>query len=85
MIQTLIAECLLQIVWNEKVDLETMEAIPGYKVILKAVLKGQIQYLVIEWLLYESRRVGIIRIYHECEGMLEKSVTRIAVWHHNAC
>ena len=60
MIQSLIAECLLQIVWNEKVDLETMEAIPGYKVILKAVLKGQIQYLVREWLLYEFRRVGTV-------------------------
>ena len=26
-----------------------------------------------------------IRIYHECEGMIEKSVRRIAVWHHEAC
>ena len=28
---------------------------------------------------------GHIRIYHECEGRIEKSVTRIAVWHHEAC
>ena len=27
----------------------------------------------------------IIRIYHECEGRIEKSVSRIAVWHHEAC
>ena len=25
-----------------------------------------------------------IRIYHECEGRIEKYVTRIAVWHHEA-
>ena len=28
---------------------------------------------------------GNIRIYHECEGRVEKSVLRIAVWHHEAC
>ena len=27
----------------------------------------------------------VIRIYHECEGRIEKSVQRIAVWHHEAC
>ena len=26
-----------------------------------------------------------IRIYHEFEGRIEKSVLRIAVWHHEAC
>ena len=26
-----------------------------------------------------------IRIYHECEGGIEKSVPRVAVWHHEAC
>ena len=26
-----------------------------------------------------------IRIYHECEGGIEKSVLRITVWHHEAC
>ena len=26
-----------------------------------------------------------IRIYHEREGRIEKSVPRIAVWHHQAC
>ena len=25
---------------------------------------------------------NFIRIYHECEGRIEKSVPRIAVWHH---
>ena len=27
----------------------------------------------------------IIKIYHECEGGIDKSVPRIAVWHHKAC
>ena len=27
----------------------------------------------------------IIRIYHECEGRIEKSALRIADWHHEAC
>ena len=27
----------------------------------------------------------IIRIYHECEGRIEKSVPRITDWHHMAC
>ena len=26
-----------------------------------------------------------IRLYHECEGRIERSVPRIAVWHHEAC
>ena len=26
-----------------------------------------------------------IRIYHECEGRIEKSIPRIAVWHYEAC
>ena len=26
-----------------------------------------------------------MRIYHECEGRIEKSVQRIALWHHEAC
>ena len=26
-----------------------------------------------------------IRIYHECEGRIEKSVPRVTVWHHEAC
>ena len=26
-----------------------------------------------------------IRIYHECEGGIEKSFLRITVWHHEAC
>ena len=30
-------------------------------------------------------RTQNIRIYHECEGRIEQSVPRIAVWHHEAC
>ena len=26
-----------------------------------------------------------IRIYHECEGRIEKSIPRITLWHHEAC
>ena len=34
-----------------------------------------------EW----NRHTQKIRIYHECEGRIEQSVPRIAVWHHEAC
>ena len=30
-------------------------------------------------------KVHIIRIYHECEGRVEKYIPRITVWHHEAC
>ena len=29
--------------------------------------------------------MGIIRIYHECEDGIEKSVPRITDWHHESC
>ena len=29
--------------------------------------------------------MDIIRICHECEGRIEKSVLRITVWHHETC
>ena len=32
-----------------------------------------------------NEKMQNIRIYHECEGRIEKSVPRIAVWHHKAC
>ena len=32
-----------------------------------------------------TQSVRYIRIHHECEGRIEKSVPRIAVWHHEAC
>ena len=31
------------------------------------------------------RKGNNIRIYHECEGRIEQSVPRIAIWHHEAC
>ena len=34
---------------------------------------------------YDWNIFRIIKIYHECEGRIEKSVPRIAVWHHKAC
>ena len=32
-----------------------------------------------------NRRAQNIRIYHECGCRTERSVPRIAVWHHEAC
>ena len=32
-----------------------------------------------------SKLIRIIRIHHECEGRIEKSVPRITVWHQEAC
>ena len=29
--------------------------------------------------------VRILRIPHECEGRIEKSLAKIAFWHHEAC
>ena len=28
---------------------------------------------------------SLTRIYHECEGRIEKSFLRITIWHHEAC
>ena len=41
----------------------------------------------LENLAYTKKYIEIqyIRIFHECEGRIEKSVPRIAVWHHEAC
>ena len=36
------------------------------------------------WLILVNALLNI-RIYHECEGRIEKSVLRIAVWHHETC
>ena len=43
---------------------------------------------LVQWLSAQmsySHYVVFIRIYHECEGMIEKYVQRITVWHHEAC
>ena len=29
--------------------------------------------------------IEILRIYHDCEGGIEKSVSRITDWHHETC
>ena len=44
-------------------------------------VKPQIQFNPI-WF---EIRVKIIKIYHECEGRIGKSVPRITDWHHEAC
>ena len=33
----------------------------------------------------ESEKRKFVRIYHESEAVIEKSVPRITVWHHEAC
>ena len=40
-----------------------------------------IKSLLLTFILVEN----IIRIYHECEGRIEKSVLIIAIWHNEAC
>ena len=45
----------------------------------------QSEYKKIEVSLCGELNSKSIRIYHECEGRIEKSVPRIAVWHHQAC
>ena len=35
--------------------------------------------------MYHLGLVGTIRIYHECEGGIEKSVSKIINWHNEAC
>ena len=35
--------------------------------------------------MYETGVISRKRIHNECEGRIEKSVPRIAVWHHEAC
>ena len=34
---------------------------------------------------YKNLMCLLVRNYNECEGRIEKSVPRIAVWHHEAC
>ena len=36
------------------------------------------------WVLFLVKPVIIIKIYHECESRIEKSVPRITDWHHEA-
>ena len=33
----------------------------------------------------QGQIINNTRIYHECEGRIEKSVQRMAIWHHKAC
>ena len=32
-----------------------------------------------------KKNLNNTRIYHECKSRIEKSVMRIAIWHHEAC
>ena len=46
-------------------------------------------YLVINifhrWQYSPPKEAFPLRIYHECDGRIEKPNPRIAVWHHRAC
>ena len=44
----------------------------------------EMPYLAVYYLDLHCLSVNIIGIYHECEGRIENSVSRIAVWHHKA-
>ena len=51
-----------------------------------------VNYLIEKYVIYMILSVHIIfypceiiRIYHECEDRIEKSVLRITLWHHEAC
>ena len=49
------------------------------------VFSFTVQYLVY-FLFFAIISLGKnVSIYHECEGRIEKSVPRIAIWHHEAC
>ena len=36
-------------------------------------------------LYFKHQLLRDIRIHHECEGRIEKSIPRITIWHHEAC
>ena len=55
----------------------------GFCPTLTQIIKGQMK-LTISWLQL-GRIYFILRIYHECEGGIEKSVPRFTDWHHEAC
>ena len=44
---------------------------------------SDVEYSVVS--LVVITRSDCIRIYHECEGRIEKPVRRITVWNHEAC
>ena len=64
------------------------------RIILTLTIHNQHSYGVVQdsfgslLILYDRRRScmgrGTIRIYHECEGRIEKSIPKIAVWHYGA-
>ena len=51
----------------------------------KTGLKSAIQIVIFSDALFIQDLWLDIRIYHKCEGRIEKSVQGIAVWHHEAC
>ena len=55
----------------------------GFCPTLTQIIKGRMK-LTISWLQL-GRIYFILRIYHECEGRIEKSVPRFTDWHHEAC
>ena len=42
-------------------------------------------FTILKHLPYQSSLLENIRIHHECEGGIDKSVPRITIWHHYAC
>ena len=71
---------------------ETPDISPAKQIKKEPEPVPMVNYLIEKYVLYTILSVHIIfypceiiRIYHECEGRMEKSVPRIAVWHYEAC
>ena len=56
-----------------------------YFVLLSVISLCVDVFVCVQVCLSQGAMVGIIRIYHECKGVIEKSVTRIIDWHQEAC
>ena len=52
---------------------------------MKAIQKKKYLQVLHLWKMMIRNQGKIIRIYHECEGKIEKSIPKITVWHHQAC
>ena len=52
---------------------------------MKAIQREKYLQVLLLWKTMIRNQGKIIRINHECEARIDKSVPRIAVWHHEAC
>ena len=52
---------------------------------LLLIIHFHICFRILKLLVAIPEYAEIIRIHHECEGGIEKSVSRVTDWHHEAC